>query len=91
MNGAMSARCDDLVCLQTLSTQRKCAAPFPVFLFHLVCSVRVLHHISSHPIPPCQELTYDYNYKLGSVHDKEGNVRRLECHCLTAECKGWVM
>ncbi|CAN0929159.1 Histone-lysine N-methyltransferase, H3 lysine-9 specific SUVH4 [Linum grandiflorum] len=39
-------------------------------------------------IPPMDELTYDYGYELGSVTDEDGNVKELECHCGTSECRG---
>ncbi|KAI3848716.1 hypothetical protein MKX03_025090 [Papaver bracteatum] len=38
-------------------------------------------------IPPLQELTYDYNYELGSVHDSTGNIKIKECYCGSIECK----
>ncbi|CAI0463719.1 unnamed protein product, partial [Linum tenue] len=39
-------------------------------------------------IDPMTELTYDYAYRLGSVTDEDGNVKELECHCGTSECRG---
>ncbi|KAI3897994.1 hypothetical protein MKW92_016647 [Papaver armeniacum] len=38
-------------------------------------------------IPPLQELTYDYNYELGSVHDSTGNIKIKECYCGSVECR----
>ncbi|RZC57183.1 hypothetical protein C5167_004491 [Papaver somniferum] len=38
-------------------------------------------------IPPLQELTYDYNYELGSVHDSTGNIKIKECYCSSIECR----
>ncbi|XP_026408960.1 histone-lysine N-methyltransferase, H3 lysine-9 specific SUVH5-like [Papaver somniferum] len=42
---------------------------------------------SADNIPPLQELTYDYNYTLGSVHDSEGNLKIKECYCGSTECR----
>ncbi|XP_059669332.1 histone-lysine N-methyltransferase, H3 lysine-9 specific SUVH5-like [Cornus florida] len=39
-------------------------------------------------IPPLQELTYDYNYKVDQVHDVNGNVKMKECHCGSRKCTG---
>ncbi|KAJ3696685.1 hypothetical protein LUZ61_000390 [Rhynchospora tenuis] len=39
-------------------------------------------------IPPLQELTYDYNYKIGQVCDSQGNEKIKECYCGSSECKG---
>ncbi|KAL8152221.1 hypothetical protein V2J09_009981 [Rumex salicifolius] len=39
-------------------------------------------------IPPLQELTYDYNYKIGQVCDKYGNVKVKYCYCGSSECSG---
>nr|XP_027188061.1 histone-lysine N-methyltransferase, H3 lysine-9 specific SUVH4-like [Cicer arietinum] len=38
-------------------------------------------------IPPYQELTYDYGYKLDSVVDPDGKIKQLECHCGANECR----
>ena len=35
-----------------------------------------------------QELTYDYNYEMGSVIDDSGNVKELKCLCKAKNCKG---
>ncbi|KAK3234481.1 hypothetical protein CYMTET_55265 [Cymbomonas tetramitiformis] len=40
-------------------------------------------------IPPLEELTYDYGYKLDSVMDSDGNVKfGPQCQCQSARCKG---
>ncbi|XP_026419046.1 histone-lysine N-methyltransferase, H3 lysine-9 specific SUVH5-like [Papaver somniferum] len=39
-------------------------------------------------ISPLQELTYDYNYVVDSVHDSAGNIKIKECHCGSIECTG---
>lgn len=39
-------------------------------------------------IPPLQELTYHYNYMLDQVRDSEGNIKRKDCYCGSAECSG---
>ncbi|KAL5973819.1 hypothetical protein ACLOJK_030477 [Asimina triloba] len=39
-------------------------------------------------IPPLQELTYDYNYTIGQVYDKDGNVKVKNCYCGSHECTG---
>ncbi|CAM0951602.1 unnamed protein product [Alopecurus aequalis] len=39
-------------------------------------------------ISPLQELTYDYNYEIGHVHDVNGGVKVKYCHCGSAECRG---
>ncbi|KAK1369088.1 histone H3-K9 methyltransferase [Heracleum sosnowskyi] len=39
-------------------------------------------------IRPLQELTYDYNYKIDSVHDSNGNVKKKPCYCGVAKCTG---
>ncbi|KAL9246883.1 hypothetical protein vseg_020364 [Gypsophila vaccaria] len=39
-------------------------------------------------IPPLQELTYHYNYAIDQVFDSEGNVKRKDCYCGSAECTG---
>ncbi|RZC72425.1 hypothetical protein C5167_047906 [Papaver somniferum] len=39
-------------------------------------------------IPPLQELTYDYNYVLGTVQDSAGNIKIKECYCGSIECTG---
>ncbi|WOG84748.1 hypothetical protein DCAR_0103932 [Daucus carota subsp. sativus] len=39
-------------------------------------------------IRPLQELTYDYNYKIGQVRDSNGNIKEKKCYCGTAECEG---
>ncbi|KAI3971926.1 hypothetical protein MKX01_030127 [Papaver californicum] len=39
-------------------------------------------------IPPLQELTYDYNYVVDSVHDSAGNIKIKECYCGSIECTG---
>jgi len=39
-------------------------------------------------IPPLQELTYHYNYKVGEVHDKNGNEKVKNCYCGASDCCG---
>ncbi|WOL07218.1 histone-lysine N-methyltransferase, H3 lysine-9 specific SUVH4-like [Canna indica] len=39
-------------------------------------------------IPPLQELTYHYNYKVDEVYDAEGNKKRKDCYCGSPECTG---
>ncbi|MED6119582.1 hypothetical protein PIB30_013016 [Stylosanthes scabra] len=39
-------------------------------------------------IPPLQELTYDYNYKIDQVFDSHGNIKRKNCYCGSVECTG---
>ncbi|EEC83539.1 hypothetical protein OsI_29152 [Oryza sativa Indica Group] len=39
-------------------------------------------------IPPLQELTYDYNYKIGEVRDLNGRVKVKDCHCGSPQCCG---
>ncbi|KAK7252705.1 hypothetical protein RIF29_36852 [Crotalaria pallida] len=39
-------------------------------------------------IPPLQELTYDYNYKIDQVFDSDGNIKRKDCYCGSVECTG---
>ncbi|KAK2360427.1 histone-lysine N-methyltransferase, H3 lysine-9 specific SUVH6 [Trifolium repens] len=38
-------------------------------------------------IPPYQELTYDYGYRLDSVVGPDGNIKQLQCHCGAEECR----
>jgi len=38
-------------------------------------------------IPPLQELTYDYGYRLDSVVDSEGRVKEMACYCGAIECR----
>ncbi|XP_019157894.1 PREDICTED: histone-lysine N-methyltransferase, H3 lysine-9 specific SUVH5-like [Ipomoea nil] len=39
-------------------------------------------------IPPLQELTYDYNYKMDQVRDANGNLKKKNCYCGFPECTG---
>eukprot|EP00253_Pinus_taeda_P000618 PITA_00618 len=39
-------------------------------------------------IPPLQELSYHYNYKLDQVRDSDGNIKKKSCYCGSAECTG---
>ncbi|XP_062192203.1 histone-lysine N-methyltransferase, H3 lysine-9 specific SUVH6-like [Phragmites australis] len=39
-------------------------------------------------IPPLQELTYDYNYKIDHVHDANGRIKFKCCHCGSPQCCG---
>ncbi|GJM88459.1 hypothetical protein PR202_ga04522 [Eleusine coracana subsp. coracana] len=38
-------------------------------------------------IPPLQELSYDYGYRLDSVTGADGNVMKLACHCGAPDCR----
>lgn len=38
-------------------------------------------------IPAFTELSYDYGYELGAVHDTHGNVMAKVCHCGAAICR----
>ncbi|XP_074336778.1 histone-lysine N-methyltransferase, H3 lysine-9 specific SUVH5-like [Apium graveolens] len=38
-------------------------------------------------IPPFQELSYDYNYKIDQVYDSNGNVKEKKCNCGGADCR----
>ncbi|XP_050225970.1 histone-lysine N-methyltransferase, H3 lysine-9 specific SUVH5-like [Mercurialis annua] len=37
-------------------------------------------------IPPLQELTYDYKHRLGEIRCKNGDFKRKECNCESANC-----
>ncbi|XP_071690118.1 histone-lysine N-methyltransferase, H3 lysine-9 specific SUVH6-like [Rutidosis leptorrhynchoides] len=39
-------------------------------------------------IPPLQELTYNYHYKVGTVRDADGNIKVKNCYCGSSECRG---
>ncbi|KAI3458370.1 hypothetical protein Pfo_015033 [Paulownia fortunei] len=39
-------------------------------------------------IPPLQELSYDYNYKMGRVCDVNGNIKTKNCYCGSRKCTG---
>ncbi|OMO52272.1 hypothetical protein COLO4_37315 [Corchorus olitorius] len=39
-------------------------------------------------IPPLEELTYDYNYEIGTVVDANGKMKVKACHCGSSECNG---
>ncbi|KAJ1289421.1 hypothetical protein BS78_02G163100 [Paspalum vaginatum] len=39
-------------------------------------------------IPPLQELTYHYNYKVGTVLDKNGEEKVKHCYCGASDCCG---
>ncbi|KAG0517903.1 hypothetical protein BDA96_09G128900 [Sorghum bicolor] len=38
-------------------------------------------------IPPLQELSYDYGYRLDSVTGADGNIVKLACHCGASNCR----
>ncbi|XP_066367440.1 histone-lysine N-methyltransferase, H3 lysine-9 specific SUVH4-like isoform X2 [Miscanthus floridulus] len=38
-------------------------------------------------IPPLQELSYDYGYRLDSVTGADGNIVKLACHCGASDCR----
>ncbi|KAL5727037.1 [histone H3]-lysine(4) N-trimethyltransferase [Ranunculus cassubicifolius] len=42
---------------------------------------------ASDDIPPYQELTYDYGYRIDSVVDEDGKVRAMPCHCGATKCR----
>ncbi|CAI5466468.1 unnamed protein product [Closterium sp. Yama58-4] len=44
--------------------------------------------VASENIPPLTELTYDYNYEVGSVMDEHGEVKQLNCCCGAVDCRG---
>ncbi|PIA58619.1 hypothetical protein AQUCO_00500513v1, partial [Aquilegia coerulea] len=39
-------------------------------------------------IPPLQELTYNYHYKVDQVFDCDGNIKKKNCYCGSSECTG---
>ncbi|VVA93292.1 unnamed protein product [Arabis nemorensis] len=39
-------------------------------------------------IPPLEELTYHYNYKIDQVCDSNGNIKMKNCYCGSSECTG---
>ncbi|KAJ1289422.1 hypothetical protein BS78_02G163200 [Paspalum vaginatum] len=39
-------------------------------------------------IPPLQELTYHYNYKVGEVFDENGEEKVKHCYCGASDCCG---
>ncbi|WVZ64727.1 hypothetical protein U9M48_014204, partial [Paspalum notatum var. saurae] len=39
-------------------------------------------------IPPLQELTYHYNYKVGTVLDENGEEKVKHCYCCASDCCG---
>ncbi|XVF08538.1 hypothetical protein REPUB_Repub07fG0011500 [Reevesia pubescens] len=39
-------------------------------------------------IPPLEELTYHYNYRIGEVCDVNGNIKMKTCYCGSRECTG---
>ncbi|KAK1400370.1 hypothetical protein POM88_010233 [Heracleum sosnowskyi] len=41
-------------------------------------------------IYPLQELTYNYNYKIGHISDSNGNVKTKKCHCGAQQIQGKV-
>ncbi|KAL8049969.1 hypothetical protein ABFX02_06G053400 [Erythranthe guttata] len=43
---------------------------------------------ASKNIPPMQELTYDYNYKLDRICDVNGNIKTKACYCGARNCTG---
>ncbi|GJP44029.1 hypothetical protein CLOM_g3421 [Closterium sp. NIES-68] len=44
--------------------------------------------VASENIPPLTELTYDYNYEIGSVMDESGKVKHMKCCCGAGDCRG---
>ncbi|XP_068650305.1 histone-lysine N-methyltransferase, H3 lysine-9 specific SUVH6-like isoform X2 [Aristolochia californica] len=52
---------------------------------------KTLPHImffAAENIPPLQELTYHYNYKIDEVRDANGHIKKKPCHCGSHECTG---
>ena len=43
---------------------------------------------ASQNIPAYTELCYDYGYRLDSVLDADGNIRKKECFCKAPTCRG---
>lgn len=39
-------------------------------------------------IPPLQELTYDYNYKIDQIRDSKGDIKIKRCFCGSSDCTG---
>ncbi|KAL7103979.1 hypothetical protein ACP275_08G215100 [Erythranthe tilingii] len=39
-------------------------------------------------IPPMQELSYDYNYKVNRICDVNGNIKTKACYCGSRKCTG---
>eukprot|EP00850_Spirogloea_muscicola_P017441 SM000150S01700 [mRNA] locus=s150:101116:104687:+ [translate_table: standard] len=38
-------------------------------------------------VPPLVELTYDYNYAVGTVRNEDGSVKRISCLCGAPGCR----
>lgn len=43
---------------------------------------------ASKNVPPLQELTFDYNYKIDQVRDANGNIKKKNCYCGARNCIG---
>ncbi|KAL8482835.1 hypothetical protein ACS0TY_025756 [Phlomoides rotata] len=43
--------------------------------------------IAADNIPPLKELTYDYNYEVDSVLDRDGNIQQMSCFCEADTCR----
>ncbi|XP_073001411.1 histone-lysine N-methyltransferase, H3 lysine-9 specific SUVH6-like [Typha latifolia] len=43
---------------------------------------------ASEDIPALEELTYHYNYTIDQVYDSNGNIKKKDCYCGSAECTG---
>ncbi|XP_058741417.1 histone-lysine N-methyltransferase, H3 lysine-9 specific SUVH4-like [Vicia villosa] len=54
---------------------------------HLDVRLARLMLFAAHDIPPYQELTYDYGYRLDSVVDSNGKIKQLQCHCGAKKCR----
>ncbi|XP_028762617.1 histone-lysine N-methyltransferase, H3 lysine-9 specific SUVH6-like [Neltuma alba] len=48
----------------------------------------IMFFAAAENIPPLQELCYDYNYMIDQVYDSDGNIKRKDCFCGSAECTG---
>ncbi|GAU29604.1 hypothetical protein TSUD_164520 [Trifolium subterraneum] len=53
---------------------------------HLDVKLARVMLFAAQDIPPYQELTYDYGYRLDSVVGPDGNIKQLQCHCGSEEC-----
>lgn len=39
-------------------------------------------------IPPLEELSYHYNYRIDQVSDSNGNIKKKNCYCGSSDCTG---
>ncbi|PNX93728.1 histone-lysine N-methyltransferase H3 lysine-9 specific SUVH4-like protein [Trifolium pratense] len=54
---------------------------------HLDVKLARVMLFAAEDIPPYQELTYDYGYRLDSVVGPDGNIKQMQCHCGSEECQ----